>query len=84
MENCQEDQRGGNRQENTHKGVFNIVIMFFVLLHFLGVSHSNLALAVLSIVSSLIFYAITRDKDYFFTAFIGMVGLVAYILQFTQ
>ena len=57
------------------------LLCFFVLLYFLGFSYFNLALAVLSIVSSLIFYAITHDKDYFFTAFIGMVGVVAYALR---
>lgn len=69
----------------THIKVFLVSLLcFFVLLHFLGVSHFSLAFAVLSIVSSLIFYAITRDEDYGITALIGMVGVAAYILQFIQ
>ena len=66
----------------THIKVFLVSLLcFFVLLHFLGFSYLNLGFLVFSIVSSLIFYAITRDRDYFFTAFIGMVGLVAYALR---
>ncbi|MBU7018129.1 MAG: hypothetical protein HXS44_11525 [Theionarchaea archaeon] len=57
------------------------LLSLFIVLRFLGLSALSLGLFVSSIVSNLIMYWITRDKDYAIMAGAGMVPVVAYFFQ---
>jgi hypothetical protein len=57
------------------------MLSLFIVLRFLGSSALSLAFIVSSIVSDLIMYWITRDRDYTIVACAGIVAVVAYFFQ---
>ena len=73
------------KKELERKTQVKIILMsllsLFIVLRFFGSSALSLALFVSSIVSDLVMYWITRDRDYVYVACAAMVAVIAYFYE---